>query len=283
MKDVIQTKLDQYQSSTTEDEENALKEITQEVALYALAKSGFFSKACFQGGTCLRILYGLDRFSEDLDFCLKEPDLNFNLTDYLTKVTKIMADYGYNIDVVGKDQEANNVKMRFLKDNSIKKILKFEHGLDQRRKIKIKVEIDINPPGDAHSQQVFIDFPLDFSIVAHDLPSLFAGKCHALLSRDYTKGRDWYDFSWYVARGTQLNYKFFANALRQTGPWSSQDQLKVDEKWLKNTLTERVKQIDWPAAIVDVRRFLPANRQASLELWGVEFFLAKIAKMFRQS
>ena len=281
MKDLIQKKLEQYKCKTSEDEENALKEITQEVALFALHKSGFFASAAFQGGTCLRIVHGLDRFSEDLDFALYQPNLNFSLSPFLDEAKKTMNAFGYDIQVSGTDKIENPIQMRFLKDESIKLQLKLRHHFDTKKKIQIKVEIDINPPIGAGVAPAFVDFPLDFAIQAHDLPSLFAGKCHALLCRDYTKGRDWFDFSWYVARNTMPNISMLASALQQTGPWQGQNVV-VNHRWLQEQLSERIKHIKWQETVKDIARFLRPEQQELLGLWSETFFASKIDKMFRK-
>ena len=279
MKDVIQSKLQSFNCQSSEEEENALKEITQEVALYALQKTGFFQEARFQGGTCLRIIHGLDRFSEDLDFALATPNLDFNLESYLQPAAKIMASYGYNMEVSGKDR-ASNVLSRFLKDDSIKKLINFHHYANDRSKVRIKVEIDINPSAGAVDQVAYVDFPTDFNISAHDLPSLFAGKCHALICRDYTKGRDWYDFSWYVSKGIKPNITLLSSALFQTGPWQGK---AIDlSDMLEGILLARIKEIDWKEAARDVARCLKPDKRETTSLWSEAFFTSKLEKMSRQ-
>ena len=279
MKDLIQQRLDTYQSKTVEDEENALKEITQEVALYALAESGFFQKASFQGGTCLRIIHGLDRYSEDLDFCLNAPDPNFNIATYLDQATTLMNTYGYAIEISGKDRADSSVQMRFFKDDSIKLLLGLNHLSDVKKKIKIKIEIDTNPPAAAEIAPAFVDFPMDFSVNAHNISTLFAGKCHALLCREYTKGRDWYDLSWYAAQKATVNFSYLSNALYQVGPWPNQE-IDINAEWLQKQLLKKIEQVDWPAAVADVFRFVPADKSLTLKLWSGEFFASRVKKIF---
>ena len=208
MKDIIQRRLEtHYELKTADDELNALKEITQEVALYSLHKIGFFEKACFMEGTSLRIVHSLDRFSEELDFSTREIAPDFALDNYLEKAMKVMSPYGFSLSIDGKDLSDKSVQSRFLKDDSIKKILTFKHKQDERQKIKIKVEIDTNPPAGATEKLEFIDFPEDFQVLAYDLSSMMSGKLHALLCRAYDKGRDWYDFSWYTKNNCSPNLK----------------------------------------------------------------------------
>lgn len=279
MKDIIQNRLNtHYDLKTADDELNALKEITQEVTLYALHKVGFFEKASFMGGTCLRIVHSLDRFLEDLDFSTRKVDPNFKLDEYLEKAMNILRPYGYEFTVDEKDLADKSVQSRFLKDSSIKKVLTFKHQQDERQKIKIKVEIDTSPPLGANDNPEFIDFPDDFQILAYDLPSLMAGKLHALLCRPYVKGRDWYDFSWYVKNNCSPNLKLLENALKQLGPWKGKD-IRINEKFLKDTLIEKINSVDWDDVKIDVRKFLSPEKARSLEIWSSEFFENKVKKM----
>jgi len=279
VKDIIQKRLEtHYELNTAEDELNALKEITQEVALYALYKVGFFEKACFMGGTCLRIVHSLDRFSEDLDFSTRKVDLNFKLDEYLEKAMDIMNPYGYGLTIDEKDLADKSVQSRFLKDDSIKKVLTFKHKQDERQKIKIKVEIDTNPPEGAVEKTEFIDFPEDFQILAYDLPSLMSGKLHALLCRTYEKGRDWYDYSWYVRSNYSPNLKLLENALKQLGPWKGED-IQVDEKFLKDALVKKIESLNWEDIKKDVRKFLSPEKAQTLDIWSSDFFKSKVKKM----
>ena len=138
--------------------------------------------------------------------------------------------------------------------------------------------MDINPPTGAVSRVEFLDFPIDYAIKAHDLPSLFAGKCHALLCRDYAKGRDWFDLAWYTAQKVEPNYEFLQAALHQFGPWQNVP-LEVNSAWLKERLVERIDEINWTDAVNDVSRFLKTEQRKSLELWSPEFFKSKLKRL----
>lgn len=278
MKDVIQEKLQSYNPQTDEDEENAIKEITQEVALYALAEAGFFEQAIFHGGTCLRMIHRLDRFSEDLDFALRSPNSQIDLDKYLQNVSKTMKVFGYGIEVTGADNADKSVKSRFLKDDSIKKILKFEHKQDIRKKIQIKIELDINPPIGFEMEANYLDFPTQFMLITHDIPSLFAGKTHALLCRNYVKGRDWYDYLWYISKGAQLNLKMLENALHQTGPFQG-EKLSLGKEWLHENLNKKIMAINWDEAKKDVEKFLKPDKKKTLSLWSEDFFLKMTDKL----
>ena len=224
-------------------------------------------------------MHGVDRFSEALDFSLKDPDPSFNLDQHLDAIKEQMTIFGFNIEVSGIGKSESNVSARFLKDDSLKKLLKFTHYSDIHKKIKIKIEVDKNPPAGADTVSSFVDFPTDFAIRTHDLPSLFAGKCHALLCRNYVKGRDWFDFSWYVSNRVKINYQLLSNALNQVGPWQNQ-KAKVDELWLKRELLGRVQEVEWPEALRDMSRFVRSDQTESLSFWGQELFTAKVQKMF---
>lgn len=278
MKDIVQKRLDSYNPTNSNEELNALKEITQEISLYALYKTGFFQKASFIGGTSLRILHGLERFSEDLDFSTNQKNENFNLDSYLEKAISYMNAYGYDLSIAGSENADSNIKSRFLKDDSIKKILTFQHSQDFRSKIKVKVEVDINPPLGATQKIEYIDFPLNYPVVAFDLPSLMSGKLHALLCRRFNKGRDWFDFLWYVSNKTKPNYELLSNALFQLGPWNGK-KIQVDEIWIKQELKNKIEKIDWKETANDVKQFLKPKWIESLEHWNTDFFQDRVKKL----
>lgn len=278
MKDIIQKRLEKYSPSGQTEELNALKEITQEVALYSLYKAGFFQDACFLGGTSLRILHGLDRFSEDLDFSLWKEDQEFSLDDYLDKAMVYMNAYGYDLSFDKKDLSDKAVQSRFIKDDSIKKVLTFKHVQDARSKIKIKIEIDTNPSVGADRTVEYVNFPLDFPVSAYDLKSCMSGKVHALLCRPYVKGRDWYDLLWYISESVSPNLVFLKNALFQMGPWKG-IEIELNEKFIKNELQQKIQSLEWNDIKFDVRKFLKPEKAETLELWSTEFFNKKLLKL----
>ena len=278
MKNFIQKQLESYQFKTAQEELNALTEITQEIILYGLAQSNFFQKALFHGGTCLRIIHGMERFSEDLDFSLKAPEPDFDLMFYLEKTIDTIRAYGYEWEIVGSQSVDRNVKSRFLKDGSLKKLISFKHDLGLRKKIKLKIEIDINPPANAKYAAGYVDFPVDFVLSTHDLPTLFAGKCHALLCRPYTKGRDWYDYLWYLKKGIVLNVDFLESSLKQWGPWKGKN-IRVTENWINENIGKKIQSMDWKHAVQDVSRFLHSHEKEGLKIWCKDFFLNKTGKL----
>jgi predicted nucleotidyltransferase component of viral defense system len=274
---IIQEKIESYRCQSAEEEENAMKEITQEVALLALSRAGFFKHGIFLGGTCLRILHSLNRFSEDLDFALLKPDPAFDWNPYLKEMQLEFEAYGYKLEVQDRSKADLAVKAAFLKDDSIGRILTLSHLKKNRnhKKIVIKLEIDTNPPTGGVTEMKYLNFPAAFAVQAMNLPSLFAGKTHALLCRQYVKGRDWYDFLWHAARGTPLNFELVKTAFMQNGPWKGQE-LVCDREWFIETMRKKIESMDWTAARADVESFVRMSERASLKLWSVEFFLASL-------
>lgn len=279
MIEIIQQRLESYKSNNAVEEEQATKEILQEVALYSLWRADFFEVAAFQGGTSLRILHKLSRFSEDLDFILKAPDPAFSWNSYLPKLIEGLKEFGLQSEVLDKTRMEKNVREALLKDNSIgnQLNLRFYQG-HATPTLKIKLEIDVNPPAGSAFEHAYLDFPLDFEVCHQDLPSNFALKIHALLCRPYLKGRDWYDFNWYIKQGVRPNLPHLQAALFQYGPWKVQP-LNVTSSWVMNTLNEKIATIDWLKATEDVERFLSTAEKQSLKLWSGKFFKSKVDQL----
>lgn len=276
MIELIQQRLDHYQAGNPVEEEQATKEILQEVALYSLWRSGFFEVAAFQGGTSLRILHKLPRFSEDLDFILKEPNPGFEWGGYLDQLLDGLQEFGLQSEALDRSRMDQRVKKALLKNNSISNQLNlsFYRG-HPGQKLNIKLEIDVDPPANSGFEYSYLDFPLDFEVCHQDLGSNFSLKIHALLCRPYVKGRDWYDFNWYVKQDIQPNLPHLQAALYQYGPWEGQ-AMDIDTEWLYHALLEKTAAIDWSEAIRDVERFLNTTEKESLKLWSKRFFTSKI-------
>ena len=277
---MIQDRLDGYGCRSTLEEEQALREITQEIVLAALGRTDFFQKTGFQGGTCLRIFHGVNRFSEDLDFALQNPDASFVLQSYLEGLAKELTAYGYGLEMDDRSKVDQAVRMAFVKDDSLGNLLRLNYkpNTGPLRKLRIKLEVDTNPPAGASFETKYLDFPFPSAVCVFDLSSLFAGKLHALLCREYLKGRDWYDFIWYTARRTPANYALLSAALDQMGPWKGKG-VRTDRPWCVEQLRAKVKATDWKHAREDVRRFVKPNELPSLDLWSREFFLAQTDKL----
>ncbi|MCY2928308.1 MAG: nucleotidyl transferase AbiEii/AbiGii toxin family protein [Planctomycetota bacterium] len=276
---MIQDRLNGYECRSALEEEQALREITQEIALAALGRTDFFRKAAFQGGTCLRIFHGVSRFSEDLDFSLQTPG-PLDLTPYLEALTRELSVYGYALRTRHRPKAAQAVGMAFVKDDSLGELLELNYRptTGPLRMLRVKLEVDTNPPVGASFEMKYMDFPFPSAVCLFDLPSLFAGKLHALLCREYLKGRDWYDFIWYTARRTPVNHALLSTALDQQGPWRS-GGVQTDLPWCQKQLRLRIRNTDWKQARDDVRRFLKPVDLPSLEFWTREFFLAQLDKL----
>lgn len=273
---IFEEKIKEYSITSAIDQENVLQELVQQHVLASLSRAGFFSKAeaVFHGGTCLRIVYGMNRFSEDLDFFLKQPDPDFSWTIYLDHILKDGAGEGLHFTAIDKTKEETTVKKAFLRTDSIGKVLlpdlPFER--DARKIIKVKLEIDINPPMGSRFETRYITFPVIAAMTTQSLESGFAMKLSALLGRVYTKGRDWYDFIWYISKKIVPDLGLLQNSLDQQGPWAGR-KLRIDPDWLEMSLKKRITEVDWDIARQDVQRFLPLREQETLRLWERKFFL----------
>ena len=277
---LIQEKFDSYRSTSKQEEENALKEICQELFLAGLSRSGFFQHCAFQGGTCLRIFHTLNRFSEDLDFISLKESNNFHIKKYLDSALNELFDFGLNFELIDRSSIEKNIQTAFIKTDSYGKILLLKNPIYPKatKKISIKVELDCHPPFGSTYETRYLDFPFAFPVTLQDPQSLFAGKMHAILCRPYTKGRDWYDFIWYVARKTPINLPFLSAALFQHGPWKGL-AINIDFKWLVGELQKKVVIINWEVVKADVERFLPVSELPSLAVWSQAFFDSRIEKM----
>lgn len=279
MTTILEQMLAQYEIKDARDEENAIKEILQELILAALSGAGFFKEAIFCGGTALRIFYGLNRFSEDLDFSLEKPNSDFDINDYLPKVVESLKEYGINMEVQVKKQKTA-VQSAFLKANTLEQMLYFNTSFDvghirKEEKIKIKLEIDTNPPlGGTYEMKVGL-LPSIYDVKIYDSESLFAGKLHSLLCRFWDnriKGRDLYDFIFYLSRKTKINISFLENAMKQSGHIKEDESLDLNK--IKELLRTRFNEIDYKLAIEDVTPFIKNTEE--LRFWDKDFFLSLI-------
>jgi predicted nucleotidyltransferase component of viral defense system len=278
--DLIIKRLQSFSVKTNQEREMSLKEITQELILLSLSRSGFFDRAAFQGGTCLRIVHGLPRFSEDLDFIASKPSKEFTLQRELTAITDDLSAYGYEIQIRETSNTDSAVKAAFLRDTSVTKILNIKNTGGEFSKITIKLEADSNPPTGSNFESHLLLWPYPFSILTQDEPSLLAGKIHAVLCRPYTKGRDVFDLLWYMGRGTQPNIKLLANALKQAGPWKNQ-KIKISSQWVINQLITKIENTDFDAIRADVRRFLRETDSGTLLALRSDTVLSAIKSKLR--
>ena len=276
MNEIIAERLAEYNVQTAEEELNAIKEITQEVILYALSKTSFFSRAHFCGGTALRIIHGLNRFSEDLDFTTNVVEADFQFNDYMDEVLLTLKQYGLDMKVK-KSKDDSFVKARELKEDSAKWTLSFPSN-KKLKKVLIKLEIDTNPPLGAVQSKANLDFPLLHQVKIGSMETLFSGKIHALLCRRFMKGRDWYDLLWYIKKKSNINYELLENALLQMGPYQEK-KLKVDRNFVIRELSSKIRDLDWREVRSDVERFLRPEELETLKIWDEDLFLEKVQKI----
>lgn len=278
---IIQERLKTYSPRSKQEEINALKEIYQEIALAGLARSEFFKLAAFQGGTSLRIVHQLKRFSEDLDFVLLKPSASFQWRSYLNAIDLEFKSFGVHLEIKDRADAKGAIKTAFLKEDSFAKVLELTYPRlpSDEKKLTIKLEIDTNPPEGSKFETFFLIYPYPFSILMQDLPSLFASKCHALLSRKYEKGRDWFDFLWYVSKKTPLNYTLLKSALYQAGPYQSQE-ISCDKKWLQNAFERKIESLDWESAKRDVENFLGPEERKFVQNWSKDLFKKVTSQFF---
>ena len=278
MNSVISEMLTQYHTDGLTDKKNAVKEIMQEIVLCGLSRAGFFQKAAFYGGTALRIFYGLDRFSEDLDFSLVTPDPSFELSAYFPTLRKEAASYGLNVEISEKEKiRESAIQSAFLKGNTKEHMLLFyaadsaAAGIAGNETIKIKFEVDTNPPAGATIEHKYRLLPAPYDISLYDMPSLFAGKAHAVICRAWksrVKGRDLYDYVFYLSRGAALNTEHLKARLVQSDAWKAEDAFTIEDA--RKLLCARFDEIDYSQAKADVRPFIKDT--TSLDLWSADFF-----------
>ena len=278
MNDPVKVMLNRYKCISVNDYENALKEIIQEIALLGLWRSKFFEKAAFYGGSALRILYGLNRFSEDLDFSLLNRDDEFSLSTYCSAVENELKSFGFSVFVETKVKKIEtNIDSAFIKAGTLKNMLVIDIPLSLTKKIqsgklmKVKLEVDKDPPEGFKTEAKYLFQPIPFSVNTFTLPHLFAGKMHAVLCRAWgnrVKGRDWYDLAWYAGQNIALNLKHLENRMKQTKHLHANDSLT--EHSLKHILLERIQNTDWNKAKKDVKNLI--KDRSSLELWSDDFF-----------
>jgi predicted nucleotidyltransferase component of viral defense system len=281
----LQQMLEKYKCESQRDYLNAPKEIIQEIALLGLWRAKFQEKAAFYGGSALRILYGLDRFSEDLDFTLLKADNTFQLDTYNQAIEKELHGFGFDVKVEKKiNSHQSTIESAFIKANSKIQLLTIEapasmvDKLHSMHLIKIKMEVDISPPRKFSTEAKTLLQPIPFSVNTLTLPDLFAGKIHAILCRPWVtrvKGRDWYDFVWYLRQGVAVNLIHLQERLQQSDAWPHKKDLTLVE--LKNLLLTKIEATDFQNAKKDVLPFIKDSQ--ALDLWTKAFFVGLLEKL----
>ncbi len=284
MNQALEDMLRPYAPITPLDWVQAIREVVQEIVLLGFWRSGFFEQAAFYGGTALRIFHGLNRFSEDLDFSLDGPEDEARLESVLTSLEHELAAWGFSFQADPKSAGVQTgIESAFLKGNTRINLLQIgvPEELSRRfppnQKIAIKLELDTRPPPFSGTEVKTHLLPTPFQVRLYDLPSLFAGKLHALLFRDWksrVKGRDFYDFVWFVSRRVPVNLPHLEARIRQSGNPAIE---RLDLRGLQSLLSERFGKVNLAAAADEVRPYLRDARE--LAMWSEAFFKELIPRL----
>jgi Nucleotidyl transferase AbiEii toxin, Type IV TA system len=273
---MIQDWLATYNIKNSDDATNALREVMQEIALAGLERSGFFEEAAFYGGTALRIFYGLNRFSEDLDFSLLKPNEAFSFDKHLQSIQKEFEALGMNVSIQEKQKIfVSSIESAFLKTDTTWREIILENaipqiGLKQRATLKIKLEVDINPPLNFETEEKLLLKPFSFYVKCFTASNLFAGKMHALLFRKWknnVKGRDWFDMEWYIKKGIPVQISHFLERAIESGDWK---QDIITEIEFKEVLLNKIENMDLNKIKADIIRFIPDPK--ALDIWSIQYF-----------
>lgn len=252
---------------------NIEQEVCQKITLAGLRRGGFFDHAAFYGGTCLRLFHGLPRFSEDMDFSLTEKRADIHLENYFDAIRDEFHIAGFDVTITKKEKQAfGKVESAFLKENTEAYDIKFR----TKKTVKIKIELDTNPPLLFNTENKLLSQPYSFMVRCFTLPDLYAGKMHALVYRAWQrriKGRDWFDFEWYVRYGVPLNFKHLQERVREfSGNEVSLEEFMVQlRKKISETNIDNVKQ--------DVIPYIDPSQFRALEIWSNDYFLQLVDMM----
>ncbi len=280
---MIKEWIEEYKPQNEEEIIYALREIMQEITLAGLSRTDFFEKAAFYGGTALRIFYGLDRYSEDLDFSLLKPDSNFSIEPYFKAVIDEFKSLGLTVSIIEKKKTKQTaIDSAFLKTETIwqeivlEDIIK-ETGVRSNKTLKIKIEVDRKPPLNFKTEGKLLLRPFSFYVKCFTKPSLFAGKMHALLFRKWSnrvKGRDWYDLEWYIKKGIPLDVSHFLIRAKDTNDWHD-DSISIEQ--IMGLLDNKIKSVSFNRIKEDVVRFI--QNDDALSIWSPEYFKDLVEKM----
>lgn len=278
MNTLVEQMIEARGAQTVYDQKNAMKEVLQEIVLCELSRAGFFSRAAFYGGTALRIFYGLDRFSEDLDFSLTQPDETFQIQSYFPALEKAVRAYGLNVVIEGKGKAPDAaIQSAFLKAHTKEHLLMFFPAgkafseVSGNELTKIKFEVDVNPPGYAMFERKYRLQPVPYEVNLYDEASLFAGKLHAVIGRAWknrVKGRDLYDYVFYLSKGISFNRVHLRERLLQSGHIEADTAFELPD--VKKMLSDKFNAIDYRQAKADVAPFI--RDTSVLDLWSADFF-----------
>tara|TARA_R100000935_G_scaffold57863_2_gene92956 strand:- start:1489 stop:2346 length:858 start_codon:yes stop_codon:yes gene_type:complete len=280
---MIKEWIEEYNPQNEEEILSALREIMQEITLAGLSRTDFFEKAAFYGGTALRIFYGLDRYSEDLDFSLLKPDSNFSIEPYFKAILDEFKSLGLTVSIKEKQKTKQTaIDSAFLKAETIwqeivlEDIIK-ETGVRSNKTLKIKIEVDRQPPLNFTTEEKLLLRPFSFYVKCFTKPSLFAGKMHALLFRKWknrVKGRDWYDLEWYIKKGIPLDVSHFLTRAKDTNDWQADS---ISNEQIIELLSHKINLVSFNRIKEDVVRFI--RNDEALNIWSPEYFKDLIEKI----
>lgn len=272
MNEIYDQMMSAYELTTEQQKRNASFEVSQQIILAGLYNGGFFDKAAFYGGTCLRIFHGLHRFSEDMDFSLLMPDNHFDFTHYFQPIIDQFALVGRKVEIHKKEKKAfGKVESAFLKDNTDVYDITFQ----TEKTVKIKIEVDTQPPLKFKTEQKLLLLPQSFMVRCFTLPDLFAGKMHALVYRTWknrVKGRDWYDFEWYVRQNIPLDFTHLQERALQFNGES------ITKEAFLEKLTYRLSTADINQVKADILPFVRNPKE--LDIWSNDYFI-QLANMIK--
>jgi predicted nucleotidyltransferase component of viral defense system len=280
---MIKEWIEEYKPQNEEEILSALREIMQEITLAGLSRTDFFEKAAFYGGTALRISYGLDRYSEDLDFSLLKPDSDFSIERYFKAILDEFRSLGHTVSI--KEKKKTNqtaIDSAFLKAETIwqeiilEDIIK-ETGVRSNKTLKIKIEVDRQPSLNFKTEEKLLLRPFSFYLKCFTKSSLFAGKMHALLFRKWknrVKGRDWYDLEWYIKKGIPLDVNHFLARAKDTNDWKEDS---ISKEQIIELLDTKIKSVSFSSIKEDVVRFIPNDD--IIKIWSPEYFKDLIEKI----
>ncbi|WP_288286646.1 nucleotidyl transferase AbiEii/AbiGii toxin family protein [uncultured Prevotella sp.] len=265
MSDIFEQMIAQHTIAGDNDRKNALYEVMQQVVLSGLYRGGFFKEAAFYGGTCLRIFHGLRRYSEDMDFSLLAKNPDFTLEPYFPAIIEEARLLGRTVTITKKDKRTfGKVESAFLKDNTDVYNLTFQ----TEKALKIKIEVDVNPPLEFSTEQKLLMQPFSFTTRCFTLPDLYAGKMHALTFRAWKnriKGRDWYDFEWYVRNRVTLDFEHLKVRTKEF------NDIDLTKELFLELLKERISKADIDVVKADVIPYIIDKRE--LDIWSNDYFL----------
>lgn len=280
---MIKEWIESYNPSNEDEILAALREIMQEVTLAALSRTDFYEKTAFYGGTALRIFHGLDRFSEDLDFSLIEPNPKFSLEPYFLAIQTEFMGMGMQVSLREIEKaKQSNIDSAFLKSNTVWKELVLEEiikqtGVQSNKSVKIKIEVDRQPPLGFKTEQKLLLRPFSFYVNCFESSSLFAGKLHVLLFRKWknrVKGRDWYDMEWYIRKNIPLNVGHFIRRAQESVDWHEE---QISPQQIRTLILNKIDAVSFSAVKEDVVRFIE-NDQV-LDIWSAQYFTHLVDKI----